>query len=114
MLHQHRAGRVEHPLGLPLGPGQPGELGGQPGVLDGDLAGVGVQVEGAALGAGGQVGVGVVDGDGQAVPLQDAGTGKAARAGADDGSLSCRSRYGTERTIGKCLPNDRSADTLAA
>ncbi|GAA3081731.1 hypothetical protein GCM10020000_79570 [Streptomyces olivoverticillatus] len=70
---------------LALGAGQGGEAVPQAGGTEGVLSGVGVHVEGAALVAGGRGGVGFVDGDVDAVALEDAGAGQAAGSGADDG-----------------------------
>jgi AcrR family transcriptional regulator len=60
-------------LGLAFRAGQCGELPEQAGLLEGDLPGVGVQVERAPGIPGADRRVGVVDGDVDAAPLQDPG-----------------------------------------
>ncbi|MGX1494477.1 hypothetical protein RKD41_006736 [Streptomyces tendae] len=91
MVEEDRAGRVQLTHLLPLRPGKPEERVQEAGLAQGDLAVVGVQIERAALVAGVRAGVPVVDGDGDAVPLEDAGAGQAAGAGADDRDAGCRS-----------------------
>ena len=84
-LRQDRAVVVLAALGLALDPGQRPEGVHQPGVLQGDLAGVGVQVERSSRVAGVHGGVGVVHHRLKAVPLQDSCAHQAGGAAADDG-----------------------------
>lgn len=74
----------EHPHVLTLGPGDAQELLEQAGGVERDLSAVALHVQGAALVAGGDVGLALEDGDGDVVALQDAGEGQAAGAGPDD------------------------------
>ncbi len=80
-----RARRIHLAHLLPFGgASQPEKLVEQAGLPQGDLAVVGVQIQGAALVAcvGGRVAV--VHGDRYAVLLKDAGAGQPARSGSDD------------------------------
>jgi len=79
-----RARRVHlaHSPGPRAGEGE--ELREQAGLTQGDLAVVGMQVQGAALVARIGAGLAVVRRDRETVPLQDAGAGQPAGAGSDD------------------------------
>ncbi|MGH7918508.1 MAG: hypothetical protein ACREQM_01030 [Candidatus Dormibacteraceae bacterium] len=77
---EHGAMVVPANLGLALMPCQGGERVHQMGVLEGDLAGVGVEVEGAARVAGIDRLVGVVHGRRDAMDLEDPGAQHPARA----------------------------------
>ncbi|GAA4974185.1 hypothetical protein GCM10023205_45970 [Yinghuangia aomiensis] len=82
---QDGAVRVQDAHGLPLGPRQLSEVRQQPGFVKGELAEALLEVEGAAWGTGIGGGVAFQDGDGVAVPVEDAGEGQSARAAADHG-----------------------------
>lgn len=82
---QDRPGVVEQAVVLALAPGHGQELRLQSGLAQRTLAGVGVQVEHAALGAGGGRGVALVHDGFHAVQVEDAGQEQAAGPGSDDG-----------------------------
>jgi hypothetical protein len=76
--------RVEDPQFLPLGPGLGPERLGQSQLVQGAPARLGVQIEGAALGAGAGMGVPLVDGGRDPLPMQHSGQRETADAAADD------------------------------
>jgi hypothetical protein len=85
LVDEDGARLVHHPHGLCLRPGEPAELLVQPRFAQGQLAGLDVQVEQAALPPSVGGGVEFVDGAGDVVPLQDPGQHQPAEAAADDG-----------------------------
>ncbi|GAA1541579.1 hypothetical protein GCM10009678_25110 [Actinomadura kijaniata] len=70
-----------------------------------DLAGVGTDVEGAALGSGGEIGLAFENGDGYAVVLQDASADETTGACSDDGDAGGAGHGGVlSRTKIRLLP----------
>src|ERR1700722_3560217 len=85
VVHEQVPGRAHDLMFLSLGAGQGVELFGEAGRLEGVLPGLGVQVEGAALGAGVRSGIPLVDAGLDAVDMQDPGERETGQAGPDDG-----------------------------
>ncbi|TYB71088.1 TetR/AcrR family transcriptional regulator [Nonomuraea sp. PA05] len=83
LVEEHGAVLVEEPHGLAALVDEAGELLEQAGVLEGVLPVVAVDVEHAALRAGLRRGLGLVDGRGDAVDVQDAGERQPAERRAD-------------------------------
>lgn len=101
-----RARRVHLAHLLAFGAGEGEELLEQAGLAQGDLAVVGVQVQGAALVARVGAGLAVVDGDRETVPLQDAGSGGGmwtlSIAASPNATATDGSRYPTPHGDNRC------------
>ncbi len=93
LVEEERAVRVEHPRRLGAFTDDPAELVEQPGRLQRELSVVVMDVEHPALRAGAGRRIGLVDGSGDAVDVQDASESQPAEAGANDRDGSHRASF---------------------
>jgi hypothetical protein len=100
LVEKDRAVPVEHPRSLAAFMDDSAELVEQSGRLQRELSIVVMDVEPSALSARIRRRIGLVDGGGDAVDVQNASQGQPTRAGANDGDRSHRASLSSRRPLG--------------